>query len=178
MIGAGLKISSIFCKRPKPSGLDSNPVQIICNAYVELDKYLQVWLNQNQSNRTLYRDTSTYEESERSLPTSTRFFSKNGPTPASFCLFSVFSNEHYKFLQQLYLKKCPSSIRCWNSNPRPLERESLLITTRPGLPPLQVLRCFVPYLKRLHFLPVRRTVKNNGNSSRPGWTLITLICLA
>ena len=31
--------------------------------------------------------------------------------------------------------KCPSSIRCWDSNPRPLERESLPITTRPGLLP-------------------------------------------
>ena len=31
------------------------------------------------------------------------------------------------------MKKCPSSIKCWDSNPRPLERESLPITTRPGL---------------------------------------------
>ena len=30
---------------------------------------------------------------------------------------------------------CPSSIRHWDSNPRPLERESPPITTRPGLPP-------------------------------------------
>ena len=33
------------------------------------------------------------------------------------------------------MKKCPSSIRCRDSNPRPLERESIPITTRPGLPP-------------------------------------------
>ena len=31
------------------------------------------------------------------------------------------------------MKKCPSSIQCWDSNPRPLEGESLPITTRPGL---------------------------------------------
>ena len=30
---------------------------------------------------------------------------------------------------------CPSSIRCRDSNPRPLECESPPITTRPGLPP-------------------------------------------
>ena len=32
-------------------------------------------------------------------------------------------------------EKCPSSIWCRDSNPRPSERESLPITTRPGLPP-------------------------------------------
>ena len=30
---------------------------------------------------------------------------------------------------------CPSSIQHQDSNPQPLERESLPITTRPGLPP-------------------------------------------
>ena len=29
---------------------------------------------------------------------------KNGPTPASFCLFSVFSIKHYTILQQINLK--------------------------------------------------------------------------
>ena len=52
-----------------------------------------------------------------------------------FRLFSVFSNKHYKFLQQIYVKRCPYSIWCWDSNPRPLERESPPITTKPGLPP-------------------------------------------
>ena len=32
------------------------------------------------------------------------------------------------------MKKYPSSIQCWDSNSRPLERESLPITTRPGRP--------------------------------------------
>ena len=32
-------------------------------------------------------------------------------------------------------EKCPSSIQCRDSNPRPPEREPLPITTRPGLPP-------------------------------------------
>ena len=58
-----------------------------------------------------------------------------------FHLFSVFSNKHYKFLQQIHLKKCPSSLQCRDLNSQPLERESPLITTRPGLPPN-----FVKYL--------------------------------
>ena len=40
-----------------------------------------------------------------------------------------------QFLQQIIVKKCLSSIRCWDSNPRPLELESPPITTRPGLLP-------------------------------------------
>ena len=51
-----------------------------------------------------------------------------------FRLFSVFSIKyHYNFYN-----KYPSSIRCLDSNPRPSERESLPITTRPGLPPKSV----------------------------------------
>ena len=34
------------------------------------------------------------------------------------------------------MKQCPFSIQCRDSNPWPLERESLPITTRPGLPPI------------------------------------------
>ena len=52
-----------------------------------------------------------------------------------FHLFSVFFKQTIQFLQQINVKKCPSSIRRWDSNPRPLERESPPITTRPGLPP-------------------------------------------
>ena len=53
-----------------------------------------------------------------------------------FRLFSVFFKQtSLQFLLQIYVEKCPSSIRCRDSNPRPLERESLPFTTRPGLPP-------------------------------------------
>ena len=61
-------------------------------------------------------------------------FLKNGPTPASFSFIFVFSNTHYNlFIQQMNVKKCPSSLRCQDSNSRPLEHESPPITTRPGL---------------------------------------------
>ena len=59
-----------------------------------------------------------------------------------FLLFLVFLYKNFKFLHQIYVKKCPSSIRCRDSNPRPLECESLPITTRPGLPPKEE-RCFL-----------------------------------
>ena len=63
------------------------------------------------------------------------FFFKIGQPRPLFRLFSVFFKQTTQFLQQIYVKKCPSSIRCRDSNPRPSERESLPITTRPGLPP-------------------------------------------
>ena len=62
-----------------------------------------------------------------------------------FRLFSVFSNKHYNFLQQIYVKKCPSSLRCRDSNPRPSEHESPPITTRPGLPPSAILVYSISY---------------------------------
>ena len=65
------------------------------------------------------------------------FIFKNGPTPASFSfIFSFFKQTSLQFLQQIYVKKYPSSIRSWDSNTRPLARESLPITSRPGLPPI------------------------------------------
>ena len=65
----------------------------------------------------------------------------NGPTPTSFHLFSVFSNKQYNFLQQINVKKCPSSRWRWNSNPRRLKHEFSPITTKPGLPPYHNKTC-------------------------------------
>ena len=50
-------------------------------------------------------------------------------------LFSSFQTNITNFTTNMYVKKCPSSIRCWDSNSRPLEHEPPPITTRPGLPP-------------------------------------------
>ena len=60
------------------------------------------------------------------------FKKKNGPTPASFHVFSPFQTH---FTANMYVKKCPSRIRSRDSNSQPLEHESPLITTRPGLLP-------------------------------------------
>ena len=59
----------------------------------------------------------------------------NGPTPASFSFIFGLIKQILQFLQQIYVKKPPSSIWCWDSNPRPLECESLPITTRPEISP-------------------------------------------
>ena len=65
------------------------------------------------------------------------FFLKNGPTLASFSfIFGLFKQTSLQFLQQIYEKKCPSSIRCRDSNPQHSVCESAPITTRPGLPPM------------------------------------------
>ena len=44
-------------------------------------------------------------------------------------------------LQQINVKKCPSSIRCRDSNSQPSDYESPPLTTKPGLPPQTV--CFI-----------------------------------
>ena len=60
----------------------------------------------------------------------------NGPSSASFSFIFVFSNKQYNSLTIMCEKMLwPSSIRHRDSNQRPLEHESLPITTRPGLPP-------------------------------------------
>ena len=70
-------------------------------------------------------------------PVAKLFFKKKLANPGLFdCLFLVFSNKrHYNVLQLIYVKKCPSSIWCWDSISWPSKRELLPITTRPGLPP-------------------------------------------
>ena len=61
------------------------------------------------------------------------FFYKR-PTSASFSfIFGLSKQTLIQFLQQINVKKCPSSIRHLVSNPRPYKHESSPITTRPGL---------------------------------------------
>ena len=63
-------------------------------------------------------------------------FLKIGQPRPLFRLFSVsIQQTSLQLLQQIYVKKCPSSVQCRDSNPQPLERESLPITSQPGLPP-------------------------------------------
>ena len=51
-----------------------------------------------------------------------------------FNFFRLFRHT-LQFLQQINVKKCPSSMWCQDSNSQPMEHESPPITTRPGLPP-------------------------------------------
>ena len=68
--------------------------------------------------------------------------------PSSFRLFSSFQT-NINFLQQINVKKCPSSILCWDSKPQPLVYESPPLTIRPGLRPCK--RKMLPAAWRVHF---------------------------
>ena len=68
----------------------------------------------------------------------------NGPTPASFPFIVGLFKQSIQFVQQINLKKCPSSIWRRNSNPWPFEHELSPITTRPGLPPYNIQKKIVP----------------------------------
>ena len=52
-----------------------------------------------------------------------------------FIYFRHFKHTLQIFTTNTYVKKCPSSIWCRDSNSQPLEHESPPITTRPGLSP-------------------------------------------
>ena len=56
-------------------------------------------------------------------------FLKKWANPGLFFIYFHFSNTHYKFYNKQVCEKCVSSIRCWDSNSRPLEHESPPITT-------------------------------------------------
>ena len=55
------------------------------------------------------------------------------PRPLSSFICGPFKQKSLQILQQINVKKCPSSIRCQDSIPRPSEHESPPIITRPGL---------------------------------------------
>ena len=57
---------------------------------------------------------------------------KIGHPQPLFIYFRLFK-QTLQFLQPINVKKYPSSIRCWDLNPQPLEHESPPINTRPGL---------------------------------------------
>ena len=75
----------------------------------------------------------------------TNFLKMVQPWPL-FIYFRL-SKHTLQFLQQIHVKKCPSSIWCWDSNSQPLEHESTPITTRPGLQPN-----ITNFLKILYFV--------------------------
>ena len=56
-----------------------------------------------------------------------------------FVYFRSFQTNIITIFTTNICEKCPSSIWCRDSNPRPSERESLPITTRPGLPPFYII---------------------------------------
>ena len=62
-------------------------------------------------------------------------------SPGLFSLYFRLFKPTLQFLQQIHVNKYPSSIWCWDSNPRLSGHESPLITTRAGLPPITHIVC-------------------------------------
>ena len=76
--------------------------------------------------------TAELQQSERALK---YFFKKMGQPGLFFVYFWSFQTNIITIFTTNKCEKCTSSLRCQDSNPRPLECEPLPITTRPGLPP-------------------------------------------
>ena len=75
-----------------------------------------------------------------------------------FNLFWSFQTHINFFTTNRYVKKCPSSTWCQDSNSRPLKLESPPITARPGLPPNVLFALLYVELKDIinlkrHFFP-------------------------
>ena len=65
----------------------------------------------------------------------TSFFYKIRANPGLFFVYFHLFKQTLQFFTTNKWEKYPSSIWCWDSNPRPLENESPPITAGPGLPP-------------------------------------------
>ena len=53
--------------------------------------------------------------------------------PGLFSVYFWFFQINITIITTIYCEKCPSRIRCWDLNPRPIVCESPPILTRPGL---------------------------------------------
>ena len=62
-------------------------------------------------------------------------FFKKWANPGLFFVYFHLFKQTLQFLQQINVKKCPSSIRRQDSNSQPSDFESPPLTTRPRLPP-------------------------------------------
>ena len=67
-------------------------------------------------------------------------FLKKWAIPGHFFVYFQSFQTNITIFTTIWCEKCPSSIWCWDLNPQSLDRGSLPITTRPGLPPKYSLR--------------------------------------
>ena len=89
-----------------------------------------------------------------------------GPTPDSFPFIFGLFKQTIQLLQQINVKKCPSSIWRWDSNPRPFKHESSPITTRPGLTPTSY-DCFQSILETTELRANHNNNRGNSESGSP-----------
>ena len=103
----------------------------------------QKFLPDNSENSVVLYDWSiadvylsiTIRLSLKRLTNYTPYFKKWANPGLFFIYFWSFQTNIITIFTTNKCEKCPSSIRCWELNHRPSERESLPITTRHGLPP-------------------------------------------
>ena len=108
-----------------------NPFKLYCFAFDSLSKY---FFSNWPFTASFYLYFRLFDINKNICTLGSFFFKKMAQPWPLFRLFSVFSNKHNNFYNN-NIEKYPSIIRCRDSNPQPLERESLPITNRPGLPP-------------------------------------------
>ena len=86
----------------------------------------------------------------------------NGLSLASFLFIFVFTIT--SIFTTNICAKCPSNLRCWDSNARPSEHKSPPITTRPGLQPT-ILECYLEnqIFPHLSIPPLKRVFVLNGS---------------
>ena len=102
-------------------GLNPNPPSLLLNEFCAyVNRYYLLSLNLKKP-----KFASAY------------IFYKKWANPGLFFIYfwSFQTNNTIFYNKSMRKMSCPSSIRHWDSNPRPSERESPPITTRPGLPP-------------------------------------------
>ena len=79
--------------------------------------------------------TEVNNNKKQNLLTCQLFFFKKMANPGLFFVYFRLFKQTLQLLQQINVKKCPSSIWHQDSNSQPPDYESPPLTTIPGLPP-------------------------------------------
>ena len=100
-------------------------------------------------------------------------FLKNGPTPASFSLIFGLFKQTIQFFATNQCEKCPNihPVYCSGIDPLTFWTESSLLTTRPGLPPLNIylaINCFQESGWRWDFWHSRRWLLDDSSRLETG----------
>ena len=106
----------------------------------DLQVFAEVIFTKNGSEFTAYFNMQHADRCRRNCfitrAQPSKVFLKKLANPGLFFVYFWSFQTNITIFTTIICEKCPSSIWCRDSNPQPLERESLPITTRPGLPPI------------------------------------------
>ena len=116
--------------RPSRSNISFLKARVkIVHSWEDLNRWPRNWVRNRQRTRNRNRNRRKIAAAARTRVRFKYFLECSIPSLffVSFWSFSIFSTNQ--------CEKRPSSTQCWDLNPWPLEFESPLITTRPGLLP-------------------------------------------